>query len=432
MGTAAELLTSAPTLAEEWFGLVPNLLEEEGWKYEIDTEDLGFALCSSPWGGRLVRLEWRDYELRGGPVKSSHMLIRPEIRSQYGQSKPNKRLNIKVLEQIAPGEALVERSSDLPFIQVMGIFLNSPVDSESIPSLAHGNCNYYLRNRRDYPKEGDSMYVWAPAGDAETQAAGICLVRPLAAEKRYRSVMVFCVPDGFETARWSQPLLKSTMKTLLEWHLSAKSLEECEEMWALDEDYYVTLSVQSCKRGPPLLPAEASEEALVSVNAGDGIGMPSWRHPLQKFRLSEYLKEFLRRLSYDVEVYDTLDGRSLVHYQCVMRRADWEAVRTCFLEAFNVQKKAYRHALGVSAPTFKEHLDARFVPVDSTIIVARVSPEPQQPYPLKVIVRNTFLDVDEEEEHMDDGHDFDGETSLRHMRKTKSLKSKHFSLIGKA
>ena len=45
---------------------------------------------------------------------------------------------------------------------------------------------------------------------------------------------------------------------------------------------------------------------------------------------------------------DTLDGQTLVPYQCVVRRDAWEAVRQRFNEAYPLQKTAYRHANGSS------------------------------------------------------------------------------------
>ena len=51
------------------------------------------------------------------------------------------------------------------------------------------------------------------------------------------------------------------------------------------------------------------------------------------------------------------DGQRLVPYQCVVARQEWEAAKDRFVNAFLLQKKAYRRANGgSSAPSF--HVDA--------------------------------------------------------------------------
>lgn len=77
----------------------------------------------------------------------------------------------------------------------------------------------------------------------------------------------------------------------------------------------MVLSMQSFKRGMPLLPARADEKALTEINAGRKVGLPRWlRYETTKFKLSEYVPEFFRRLGFELEACDILDGQKLVPY----------------------------------------------------------------------------------------------------------------------
>lgn len=64
----------------------------------------------------------------------------------------------------------------------------------------------------------------------------------------------------------------------------------------------------------------------------------------------------------EVETYDSLDGRELVPYQCVVRRSAWEMVKPRFLDVFPLAKTAYRRANGgSSAPVIQEHVEPKYL-----------------------------------------------------------------------
>ena len=64
----------------------------------------------------------------------------------------------------------------------------------------------------------------------------------------------------------------------------------------------------------------------------------------------------------EVETYDSLDGRDLVPYQCVVRRSVWEQVRPRFLDVFPLSKTAYRRANGgSSAPVIHEDVEPKYL-----------------------------------------------------------------------
>eukprot|EP00438_Fugacium_kawagutii_P005296 Skav213861 [mRNA] locus=scaffold2366:308980:316367:- [translate_table: standard] len=168
----------------------------------------------------------------------------------------------------------------------------------------------------------------------------------------------------------------------------------------------MVLSIQSFKRGMPLVPSLTGERAI-TIDAGERLGLKYWARfqPGQasyknKFRLSQYLNTFLHAIGEEVELFDQLDGRELVPYQCVVRRRDWEAVRKHFFEVFPLAKTAYRRANGgSSAPGVHEDVEAKFLvdvdanfPTPITLAAAVKDPEP------RLIVRNTFLDIEDEEE----------------------------------
>jgi len=117
-------------------------------------------------------------------------------------------------------------------------------------------------------------------------------------------------------------------------------------MRAIDAEMYLVLSMRSFTRGPPMIPS-TSEDSF-QISAGEPLGLVSWSRFQEgrKFHLSDYLRSFMEHLGHHIETYDCMDGQKLVPYQCVVVRSHWDCVRPMFLEAFRVQKAAYRHANG--------------------------------------------------------------------------------------
>ena len=75
-----------------------------------------------------------------------------------------------------------------------------------------------------------------------------------------------------------------------------------------------------------------------------------------------------------------------------MRRDQWELVRESFLEAYPLQKTAYRHANGGSgAPNMHEDVVPKFQTA-SNDLEERLK-QAQAP---KLVVRKTFFDIEEE------------------------------------
>ena len=197
-----------------------------------------------------------------------------------------------------------------------------------------------------------------------------------------------------------------------------------EELREIDEQAYVTLTIQSWQRGFPFLPSR-DQESTVTIAAGEALGLTGWTRfcPAmvgdEKFRFSNYLQLFLDNLGVRVRVFDSLDGRLLVPYQCVMQREDWVQIKSGFLEAFSLQKTAYRHANGgTTAPNVHDNSKSRFVPRASCeTLNKRIEMALKKSSQHKVIVRHTFVEV--QSPHHDEDPDAEPPAE-RHYRRPKT------------
>lgn len=97
-----------------------------------------------------------------------------------------------------------------------------------------------------------------------------------------------------------------------------------------------------------------------------------------------------------------MDGRTLMPYQCAVRREQWSSLRTRFVEVFLLQKTAYRRANGGStAPSMHEGVEPRFSPDTSVMLLReRLFRGKSQTAHQKVLVRRTFLELEEDEYKM--------------------------------
>eukprot|EP00931_Biecheleriopsis_adriatica_P034553 TRINITY_DN1993_c0_g1_i1.p1 TRINITY_DN1993_c0_g1~~TRINITY_DN1993_c0_g1_i1.p1 ORF type:complete len:469 (+),score=63.94 TRINITY_DN1993_c0_g1_i1:131-1408(+) len=387
---------------------------DEGWTSVSKGATDSFAHRDCVLGGRLYRIINSGLQLQNAPEKPSLLMPRPEVRAQVLRHHPSSPFKVDTREVMSPGDAVIERHgrSHFPFHKLMGTLLGS---------YSHGMCAFYdpvdaifvrHRIRRDFPEVGDCMYYWSPVESEEVEEAERCPYRAFFHSRQQAGdVHKFDVTAAFfgtdnNALGWAQLhtwLLLRLSRSMLQRLLSMPYIPE---MWALDKEYYVVLQLHSFKRGPPLLPATdaTAQENAVAVTAGKKGESSLWERYSAvapgKFRLSEYLASFLRRLpgTPAAEVFDKIDGRQLVPYQCAMRRESWEAVEDRFTHYFLIQKTAYRRANGGrSAPAFQEAEETRFLPAECPDAVKEQLLQPcqksQQP---RVFVRNTFLDVDEE------------------------------------
>jgi len=390
-----------PESVEDWFQVMPNLLSSEGWGMALARPKASLSHCTCPWGGHLIKFNLRSITIQNAPEKTSNILVRPEVRFAFQNLCPMNGNKISDCDFIAPGEAVLRsatswrlmRLCSVLFGDIAGQFIGYFFNDGKTPAALHHKL------RRDFPLEGDSSCaIWQ---DDAAQGA-VLVVRP-DQEGTFTIMAVFRVPED-RFATWAtfqfRILLESARKTA-QWFLNRPGICELRKE---DEKFYMALSIQSFKRGMPLVP---SGEPIITIDAGERLGLKHWARfqPGQsgsgrKFRLSEYLSVFLNAIGEEIHPFDVLDGRELVPYQCVVRRSDWQAVRKHFFEVFPLAKTAYRRANGgSSAPGVHEDVDPKFLS-DGEVssfggLHERVEEVKQEP---RLIVRNTFLDIEDDEE----------------------------------
>lgn len=181
------------------------------------------------------------------------------------------------------------------------------------------------------------------------------------------------------------------------------------DMRKMDAEMYVVLAMRNFHSGWPLLPA---------VDGGVCISCRHGRQDLQRwsyfvaggataFNLPEYLCRFMEQLGYKITTYDSLDGRVLVPYQCVVLRSEWVVLRSIFSEAFGIQKGAYRRAHGgKTAPSLQEDITPRYCGIRDAVSADPgseggcdvVDADRARELDRGLVVRKTFLEVLEEPE----------------------------------
>ncbi|CAE7521407.1 unnamed protein product [Symbiodinium natans] len=397
-----------PESVEDWFHFVPTLLEDEGWQIARNSPAGKLLHRSCPWGGHLARISLRDIEVRDPPANTSHLFVRPEVRAWAVRTYPelNEEL-LEVVETLAPGHAVCRRrvargfrgrgqlgvlllcslSGSTP--NTNNFFFHSDSDSE-MPG------NVIMMVRRNYPRHGDSAHmVQCLSEHMECVTVG----RPqgpntfqLDVVMRVRSVLPVWAFGYFE------PVVASA-RGLVQ---SFVNRPRIAEMRRKDMQCYAILTIQSWRRGPPLVPAAAEEvaqEDVTTIDAGQRDGLTSWvrYHPRMVgssgFMLSDYLNLFFKRIGEQVILHQSVDGQELLPYQCAILREDWDRVGEHFQRAYALQKAAYRHSRGGrTAPSLLESLGPRFREDNSlTALQQRL----RESIDAKTVVRKTFLDVEE-------------------------------------
>lgn len=384
-----------PRRVEDWFRLVPNLLDDAGWDFKVYEPQTNLSHAACPWGGRLVKVILSKFEVRHPPEQMNCMLVRPEL---FGTGP----------SVLAPGEVVLRRPRRAWGINDTSVLFEemagscecrmSPLRLE--PMVTH------QRFRRDYPSEGDSAYAVFNEGDDPQEGMLLCCWRgPGASGVLVDVVKIFCIPE--ETfCCWSDlhfQLILDSMRRACHLMLNGPA---CGELRVMDERLYIVLTIQSCKRGLPLYPLKegSKQDPTVVISAGQHLQLQRWRrfqtNPVtgEKFRLSKYLAQFLANLEKDLAVYETLDGRSLVPYQCAVSRHAWNQIREHFIACFLVGKTAYRRANGGStAPTLHEVVEPRFLHrFQEPPPVVRAQGCQQGSF--RMVVRNTFVEVEEHSE----------------------------------
>eukprot|EP00913_Durusdinium_trenchii_P002322 g2144.t1 len=342
---------------KEWFQLMPHLLSSEGWAVALARPKAKLCHRTCPWGGHLIRFNLKGITIQNAPAKTSHVLVRHQVRALFQKECPMSGNKLDGHEFVRPGEAILTTSTSWKLMRLCTVLFGD-VAGQFIGYFFHNKdhpARLHHKIRRDYPLEGDSASaIW----DHEQSSQGaVLVVRPDG--DAFNITVVARVPED-KFASWAtfqfRILLESTRQTV-QYFLNRPGI--CE-LRARDACFYMVLSIQSFKRGMPLVPCG---EPIITIDAGERLGMKHWArfqpgsYGSTKFRLSHPPK-------------------------------DWMAVKDRFFEVFPLAKTAYRRANGgPSAPGVHEDVDAKFL-----------SDDPSESREPRLIVRNTFLDIEDEEE----------------------------------
>lgn len=384
-----------PESVEDWCQIMPNLLEEEGWKTTLAQEGAALMHSSCPWGGYLIKFELKGLTVHNAPADSSKVIVRPEVRALLQGTCPIPGITVQSLDVVAPGEAVVQASTSWSIMRLCSVLFGDIVGQVMDYLCDDAPMAWHQKVGRNYPDQGDSSCsFWMEDSDDKPHEC-LILVRPETEKEKFSAFVIVRVHEN-HFARWASEHFRSVLssaRSTAESYLNRPGIAELREM---DEQFYVVISMQSFKRGMPLLPAYPDEHCLTEIDAGEPFGLRRWvryEPSTKKFQLAHYLPIFMQRLGFEIEAYNSLDGQKLVPYQCVVRRADWEQMRSRFLVAYPLQKTAYRRANGGSgSPGVHEDVLPKFVTPTAVNIQERME---QEAWP-KLVVRKTFLDLEDD------------------------------------
>ena len=408
------MMTQRPGDVMEWFELVPHLLSEPEWEVSERRGQSSLFHCRCPWGGRLLRFTLGGIQVEN--ADTSNLLLRPETRAE------NEVLGgcLELLEQLAPGDAVLRQPASWGLLQLCSLVFGNTGKSDI--GLSEPSAPIISRQRlcRAWPAGEDTTLMISRGEGDPADALLIC--RPQAAD-RVGVTGVFSVSqEKFD--QWMSThhglLLESAVRTAT-WFLNRPGIVQLR---AIDANLYTVLSIHSCKRGPPLLPLPpaSTEKPCVVIKTDERSQLGAWTrvpmNPDGKFRLVSFVKHFAANLGISLEAYSELDGRRLVHYQCVVRRDAWEQIRGQFQEAFLVQKRAYRRANGGScAPCLVADAELRLAPDDRRAEAGKQIQLVQcKKAQHRTVVRRTFIEVTSDEDSTEDELELVRERSNRRAR----------------
>mmetsp|Transcript_43916 Transcript_43916/g.82042 ORF Transcript_43916/g.82042 Transcript_43916/m.82042 type:complete len:421 (-) Transcript_43916:21-1283(-) len=402
------MMTVRPVQVEDWFGLVPDLLSQKSWRPVLQMGDSAISCRNCPWGGHLVKFTYQDLHVWPVPEDPSLLLPGPEARAQWlaTHSGPDDE-KFRVVDLIEPGCANVQRWASWRFFKLCTIFFgrlsHQLVQSYFFQPDKPGD--FQQRRRRNYPEVGDSILTWR---SLEEPWEACVHTRPVPSGGAFDASMVLSFPQGgldsWDPGHLSQ--LLGSCRDLLIWFVTRPGITE---MRAADAGFYVVLTIQSWRRGRPLVPVRDGE-GTIKIDSGRDLGLTEWDryHPRlvgsTRFHLSDYLMLFASRMGETLTAHDSLDGQELLPYQCAVSASEWRAVGDRISRAYLLQKIAYRHAGGGSAaPAISENVPPRFCRDQSLEKLQERQQTAQQN--ARIVVKNTFVEVaDEEEEEEVDLH----------------------------
>jgi len=402
-----------PETVEEWCHVVPHLFSDESWETLCETSSEAMSFSSCPWGGGLVRFRFCDFVVQDPPADPSCVLVRPESRAEILRNDPTLSMRsgeyFEIQEVLAPGTATAQWLTSWKLFRLCEVFFGSDGFNQSFYPDPRNPITVKQRIRRNFPQQGDACVTNSTCQDF---GRSVVLCRPQE-DGKFTVFFVFDVAKCSMLLPWADghfaQLLKAARDRAL-WFINRPGIQD---MRSVDQQFYVVLTMQSFRRGRPLIPeiidtGATTGKQVTTIDAGKTMGLTSWTryHPRlagsRQFRLADYLRVFLDRIGERVNIYDTLDGQELLPYQCTISRKDWSRVSDRFRKAYALQKAAYRHANGgPTAPGICEDVAPRFRQ-DSSLFslkcrteVAQLAGADKEP---RILVRNTFVEVEYDEE----------------------------------
>ncbi|CAK9016053.1 unnamed protein product [Durusdinium trenchii] len=298
-----------------WFELAKSCMSDSDWKVAATIPNA--SLSHREWGEqgiRLIRFDLRNVFVKDAPEKPCELFVRPEVRAQYGHSVWKEKEDATMQWQQTLAFAFQKFELDLFGVQSTFFYSLQPTLTRS-------------RLRRDFPKTGDCAY----AAFQDVHGTGQDPLSTAGEPNRFRVVLTFSTPDE-QWASWASPFFTTLLGMVQQASTRFLNRPGIADLRQLDQKMYITLGLRNYHRGPPMIPehigAEKGQAAFdVTISGGQELGLAFWKRWLVsgadgKFRLAEYLQRFLQQLGHNVPVHETLDGRRLVPYQCVMLRQE--------------------------------------------------------------------------------------------------------------
>ena len=260
-----------PESVEDWCQIMPNLLEEEGWKTTLAQEGAALMHSSCPWGGYLIKFELKGLTVHNAPADSSKVIVRPEVRALLQGTCPIPGITVQSLDVVAPGEAVVQASTSWSIMRLCSVLFGDIVGQVMDYLCDDAPMAWHQKVGRNYPDQGDSSCsFWMEDSDDKPHEC-LILVRPETEKEKFSAFVIVRVHEN-HFARWASEHFRfvlSSARSTAESYLNRPGIAELREM---DEQFYVVISMQSFKRGMPLLPAYPDEQVSPLVCA-DGCGM---------------------------------------------------------------------------------------------------------------------------------------------------------------
>lgn len=375
---------------DSWCSSLTKILGDTGWTVSMESPKVTISHSTSPFeSGTLLRFTFPLF-VQDLQDESQCLLVRPEVRAKFGVEDPfSEFLDAELSEVTGPGDVLVRSSRKHGMKRLIrGIFgdFSSGLPSDGLFRSVH---------MRNYPAHGEFCVIMVP----ENIATLSCLTHGLRCSAGcYQMSYVIHMPgaDSMFLSTCISLISPFLQRVIRRWE-SLHNRPQVAHMREVDQNFYVVLTLSSCKRGPPLLPASEIDATVELTHIADR-DFAFWKHQESGMPLpfAEYLRLFLRHLlpAQTWCIYDSMDVRKLVPYQCVMKNAQWESIKPDIMRAFLTHRTAYRHAYGGStAPALKDTLEVRFQHVVAQSDCGVSMKEESAPF----VVRNTFIEFCEED-----------------------------------